>query len=162
MKKRHIHVDLIYLQSYIVVPHLNNLLSPTGNRSNSGLAARHYPMQETYPDPQYSYLERIRSHAPAPSMRRVRIIFLYRCPTISANRKRKTKSNLEKIRKTKKNSLRFQEPSDYLYIRRNEAFANRFIEDFINKTIEDQLIPDLLLEVIGEIDREVKFCLKNF
>ncbi len=49
-----------------------------------------------------------------------------------------------------------QEPSaDYVYVRRNEAFANRFIEDFISKCIEDQLIPDLLLEIIGELDREV-------
>ncbi len=55
-----------------------------------------------------------------------------------------------------------QEPStDYVYIRRNEAFANRFIEDFIAKSIEDQLIPDLLLEIIGELDREVNIINKN-
>jgi hypothetical protein len=33
--------------------------------------------------------------------------------------------------------------------------ANRFIEDFIGKCIADQLIPDILLEIIGELDREV-------
>lgn len=40
-------------------------------------------------------------------------------------------------------------------MRKNEAFANQYIEDFIGRTIEDQLIPDILLEVIGELDQEV-------
>ncbi len=49
-----------------------------------------------------------------------------------------------------------QEPTDYVYFRRHEAFANRYIDAFIGKCIEDQFIPDLLLEIIGELDREVK------
>ncbi|CAF0980946.1 unnamed protein product [Rotaria sordida] len=54
-------------------------------------------------------------------------------------------------------SPKFQrEPSDYIYVRRNDAFANRFIEDFIGKCIEDQFIPDILLEIVSELDRENK------
>ncbi len=57
--------------------------------------------------------------------------------------------------KDKKKTIFIQEPADYVYVRRNEAFANRFIEDFIGKCIEDQFIPDILLEIISELDREV-------
>ncbi|CAF2077202.1 unnamed protein product [Rotaria magnacalcarata] len=64
-------------------------------------------------------------------------------------------SYLERIRSHP--STKYQrEPSDYIYIRRNDAFANRFIEDFISKCIEDQFIPDILLEIISELDRENK------
>ncbi|UJR23104.1 hypothetical protein I4U23_026126 [Adineta vaga] len=48
------------------------------------------------------------------------------------------------------------EPSDTTHIRKNEAFANRFIDDFIDKCIADQFVPDILLEVLGELDREHK------
>ncbi|CAM4763104.1 unnamed protein product [Rotaria magnacalcarata] len=48
------------------------------------------------------------------------------------------------------------EPYDYLFVRHNEAFANRYIDDFIGRNIEDKLIPDILLEAITELDAEQK------
>lgn len=99
-------------KSYIVVPRLSSLTTPPQSKDERR------PIPVYVPDPQYAYLERVRSH----------------------------------------HSPKFQrEPSnDYIYVRRNEAFADRFIEDFIGKCIEDQFIPDLLLEIIGELDRENK------
>lgn len=44
--------------------------------------------------------------------------------------------------------------SDDIYPK-NEAFANRYIDEFIGQCIEDQFIPDILLEIMGELDREV-------
>jgi hypothetical protein len=40
-------------------------------------------------------------------------------------------------------------------MRQNEAFANHYVDDFIGKCIEDQFIPDILLEIIGELNHEV-------
>ncbi|CAF0990634.1 unnamed protein product [Adineta ricciae] len=61
---------------------------------------------------------------------------------------------LERIQSYSPNYQR--EPPDSTYLRKNEAFANRFIDDFIDKCIADQFIPDILLEVLGELDREYK------
>jgi len=48
-----------------------------------------------------------------------------------------------------------------VYVRQNDAFANRYIEDFIGKCIEDQFIPDILLEIISELDQEVNMIRKK-
>ncbi|CAF1539837.1 unnamed protein product, partial [Didymodactylos carnosus] len=48
------------------------------------------------------------------------------------------------------------EPSDYVYLRSNEAFANRYIDDFIGKCIEDEYIPDILIELIAELEKDNK------
>lgn len=40
-------------------------------------------------------------------------------------------------------------------MRKNDAFANVYVEEFIGRSIEDQLLPDILLEIIGELEQEV-------
>lgn len=40
-------------------------------------------------------------------------------------------------------------------MRQNDALANQFVEEFIGRSIQDQLIPDILSEVVNEIDQEV-------
>ncbi len=57
--------------------------------------------------------------------------------------------------------MHVQEPSDYVYLRQNEAFANHYIDNFIGRCIEDQFIPDILLEIISELDQEVNIIRKE-
>ncbi|CAF0934366.1 unnamed protein product [Adineta steineri] len=47
-----------------------------------------------------------------------------------------------------------RERSESVFMRKNQAFASHFIDDFISKYIADQLVPDLLLEVLSELDQE--------
>ena len=42
-----------------------------------------------------------------------------------------------------------------MYVRGNEGFANQYVENFIGNSIENQFVPDILLEVLGELDKEV-------
>jgi len=48
-------------------------------------------------------------------------------------------------------------PAQYDNLPRNDGFANQFVEDLIGRSIQDQLIPDILTEVINEIDQENKY-----
>lgn len=45
-------------------------------------------------------------------------------------------------------------------MRKNEAFANSYIEEFIGRSIEDQFLPDILLELILELEQEVNIDMK--
>ncbi|CAF0802727.1 unnamed protein product [Rotaria sordida] len=49
-----------------------------------------------------------------------------------------------------------RELSDYASSPQNEAFTNHYINDFIDRSIENEFIPDMLLEVFSELDQEKK------
>ncbi|CAF2071110.1 unnamed protein product [Rotaria magnacalcarata] len=106
-------------KSYIVVPHLNKLLSPPVSNSIGGsyLIPPRRIAPFYYPNSHYAYRDGVN--------------------TLSSQRFHR-------------------EPYDYLFVRHNEAFANRYIDDFIGRNIEDKLIPDILLEAITELDAEQK------
>ena len=40
-----------------------------------------------------------------------------------------------------------------VYARHHESFVNNFLEEFIGRSIEDELIPDILLEIIDELEQ---------
>lgn len=45
---------------------------------------------------------------------------------------------------------------EYDYFKTNTSFSNQYIEEFIAKTLQDQIIPDLLIETIASVKREIK------
>ncbi|CAF1082251.1 unnamed protein product, partial [Didymodactylos carnosus] len=45
-------------------------------------------------------------------------------------------------------------PSDHIHMRSHEAVSNHYINDFIGKCIEDEYIPDLLMEIISELEKD--------
>ncbi|CAF3336938.1 unnamed protein product [Rotaria sp. Silwood1] len=106
-------------KSYIVVPHLSNLLSPPVSSIRGGNST--LPLRRIAPvyDPisHYVYPER-----------------LHYFPS----------------------QLYHSEMSDYASLPRNEALANHYIDEFIGRCIEDEFIPDILLEVFSELDQEKK------
>lgn len=48
-----------------------------------------------------------------------------------------------------------------MFVKQNDAFANRYMDEFIGKYIQDQMIPDILTEVMDELDHEVNIINKN-
>ncbi|CAF3886951.1 unnamed protein product [Rotaria sp. Silwood2] len=106
-------------KSYIVVPHLSNLLSPPVSNRRGGSFT--LPLRRIAPvyDPvsHYAYPER-----------------LHYFPS----------------------QLSHRELYDYASLPRNEALANHYTDDFINRCIKDEFIPDILLEVFSELDQEQK------
>lgn len=42
-------------------------------------------------------------------------------------------------------------PDEYQYFKMNETFANSYVEDFVNGLLENEFIPDILMEVLGEM-----------
>jgi hypothetical protein len=50
----------------------------------------------------------------------------------------------------------FQATDEYDYFKTNTAFSNQYIDEFISKTLQDQIIPDLLIESIAFAKRDFK------
>ena len=138
------------VQPYIVVPLLSNLVSPpiSSEMGNVFRLPPRPPLSTYYPHAGYTYLQRVHSFA-GPDYLQVgtsdrgkvcsftgaRVCV---CVMIDCTR-----------------ALWFVSVQMPVSARPNESFANNFLEEFIGRSIEDQLIPDILLEIIGELEQEV-------
>ena len=40
---------------------------------------------------------------------------------------------------------------EYQYFKKNERFANEYVDDFIEKILENEVVPDLLIETLNEM-----------
>ena len=41
-----------------------------------------------------------------------------------------------------------------MYFDQNPNFSKKYVDDFVTKTLKDELIPDVLIQTLGEMQRE--------
>lgn len=134
-------------QPYIVVPRLGNLVSPpmSSDMGNVFRLPPRPPVSTYYPPAGYTYLQRIPSFAGLDYLQvggcRCRELFCF----VSLKH--------VWIRRSIALGLWFVVVQMPVYARHHESFANNFLEEFIGRSIEDELIPDILLEIIDELEQ---------